>query len=245
MQGVAKLPDGPGGVVGTARDSALVAGAYAASAAGKLPGSGSRNAQQQALVRAAQAQEAKAFNERVQTYLTSYERGGAAGADTSAGGHLEQQWHQAISSGNQEQATAVVGRLAGLGGGGRDRAAKLVQRTQISDSAMRDAVTKAVSQDNYGAFVGKRGDLAKGGYDASGVWSPSGNIGKVSSEQLATQDLKALQIHYNDIPIAEAQRIISEENLKSQVTGAKELEIFQARAAGLQNPHAPTPDDLR
>ncbi len=252
MKGVAKLPDGPGGALGAARDSTLLAGAYAASAAGKIPGSGSRSAQQQALVRAAQAQEAKAFNDRVQTYLTSYERGGAAGADTSAGGHLEQQWHEAISTGNQEQATAVIGRLAGLGGGGRDRAAKLVQRTQVSDGKMRDAITKAVSQDNYGAFVGKRGDLAKGMYKQTDPadptkfeWSPSGNIGKVSSEQLATQDLSALKLHYDDIPIAEAQRIISEENLKSQVTGAKELEIFQARAAGQANPHPPTPDDIR
>lgn len=192
-------------------------------------------------------QMADASEKRIKANIVRYERGGKQGAEfhfkgddgATANGYLIDQFHDAIKRNDHEQAQAVVTRLTNLGVGGRKALERLVSETEVQDGSMRDAITKSLVQDNYSSLVSSRGDIAKGGYDSNThTWNTAGSLGKVGTEQLSKQDVETLEKHYDDIDALEAQRIISEPELKANVTNARALEILHARAEGLPKPAA-------
>lgn len=187
------------------------------------------------------AQEAKAAAERVAAFTAQYEAAGTRGADFATGGYLEKEYRSAINTGDADRAVAAINRMISLGAGGKASARRVLTTTQVTDEGVRDRVSKAVLQDNFNDLVGTHGDIVKGGnFDASGDWVIDGRegMGKLSSEQLAGQDVDTLRLYEGVISATEAARIIGDNQLKSKVKSQAALDVLE-RIAGR------APSDLR
>lgn len=204
------------------------------------------------------AAEKKAFNDRVASYQLSYSLD-PKGADTGAGrdkdgkvirdaqnrtaqpSYLEQQFTEAITTNNLEQASATLNRMSNLGVGGREAVRRALQDNQVLNTDMKQTINNSIYEDNYGSLVSKVGDVAKGGFGADGKWNTKETIRKVGSEQLATQDLPTLKEVELEIIPEEAYRIVHDQELRSKVVDTDALKLFEKVAQKYSPPASPTP----
>lgn len=147
----------------------------------------------------------KAFNERVGAIQAKFE---VRGTDIS---ELGRTLSKAITDGDRETATAAIKRLSVMGAGGVEEVATQLQGNSlkgiapptVSDPEMRQALSNAVNDGSvYGALVEKSGDVAKGGFNASGQWE--GNFDGLSTSQVAGLSPKALERYAKEVADAKA-----------------------------------------
>ncbi|HET8690307.1 MAG TPA: hypothetical protein VFL81_02630, partial [Candidatus Saccharimonadales bacterium] len=171
------------------------------------------------------AQTEKAFQERVKSIRADLE------THLPPSDKYSSRLAAAISSGNREETTALIGYMATAGGaGGRAALEETLSTTAAKSDEMRVAINNSIYRDNYGSLLGSRGSLAKGGLDASGKWQP--NLAPVKIEALASQDEGSLQAHFQQIDQKNAQSILDNESLASKISSKKARILFKARARG-------------
>ena len=206
--------------------------------ANRIPGvagaQASREAQINALQKVAVAQESKAFNERVGSFRLAYEQ---RPMDVPA---FADELRNALRTNNREESAALIAHLTNAGGaGGRQALEQVLSSTSVTDDRTKVAVNNAIYRDNYGSLLGKRGGIAKGGFNSAGVWEIK--IEKLATEALATQDPASLRDNFAKIKQAEANRIISDPNLLSRIGDVDAENLIRARASGATVPPPPPP----
>jgi uncharacterized membrane protein YgcG len=176
------------------------------------------------------AQTSSAFNERVKSLKSQYE------LQPMSVKNFGDQLADALEKGKREEVSALISHLGIAGGaGGRQRVEQVLRASSpVTEEGMQTAVNNALYRDNYSALIGKRGSLAKGGFDSRGNWAPG--MQKVATEAVASQDEASIREHYNSISPETATRIMDNVELRSKVSSDESFALLEARAANLPPP---------
>lgn len=183
----------------------------------------------------AAAQKDKAMTERVQSRLAQYKQ------DQTSLEDIAKQVEQAMRSNGDADSVAALeaaGRkLSVSGAGGQAMLKTALERGSRSapggtSPEMQKATSRLINDGIFGDVVGKRGDIAKGGFNAEGHFDTSTAVSKLGTGQLASQSAATLADNFSQISQESAKVILENESLNSTVSDDAARAILQARSSG-------------
>ncbi|HEX8390084.1 MAG TPA: hypothetical protein VF597_01555 [Candidatus Saccharimonadales bacterium] len=139
----------------------------------------------------------------------------------------------AIETNDGEEATAAIQQLSKAGGaGGREALTNVLKDRKIDNPELRVAINNAIQRDSYGDLVGKRGDVAKGGFDGDGVYRTNSGVTPLGTKDLASQDFATLRDNFDSISAQQAQAILSNPALNGSVSDEYARATLRVKAEG-------------
>lgn len=141
-------------------------------------------------------------------------------------------YREAAAAGDHETATAILRRSYSKGGPGRSQFAQMISKHAINGAEAQKHMEESI----YSIANDKRADVVKGSMTSDGVWSLAGASG-MSYEQILSLDDKAMYNKLATISQAQADHILNDDNLKSQIqTGAAQAMLKARQQNTIVNP---------